>query len=67
MLQKKQLSRASFISGATITIRVSQIKNLLGFHVASNGTLLSYIVSELDNIKETNWISLDCPTSLRAL
>ncbi|MBD5771803.1 SulP family inorganic anion transporter [Marinomonas colpomeniae] len=47
-----------FTSGAAVIIAASQMKNLLGFQVESNGTLMSYIMGVLDNIKETNITAL---------
>lgn len=47
-----------FTSGAAVIIAASQIKNLLGIQVESNGTLVSYAIGVINNINETNVIAL---------
>jgi len=47
-----------FTSGAAVIIAASQIKNLLGFEVENNGTLMSYMMGVFDNLERTNSIAL---------
>ena len=47
-----------FTSGAAVIIAASQITNILGFQIESNGSLINYVKSALDNLQQTNLTAL---------